>query len=144
MSSFEHAIVIQRPPEEVFAFIHDFEGIARWQPHVIESKQSSTPPQVGTELHQVRQFFGRRIQSVFEITEYDPPKTSSFTCTSRPVPMDGTYVLEAVERGTELTWRCEMHGSGFMRLAEPLFARLAQDELDTSFRHLKELLEAEA
>ena len=34
MSSFEHTIVIQRPPEEVFTFIHDFEGISRWQPHV--------------------------------------------------------------------------------------------------------------
>ncbi len=143
MSRFEHTILIERPPEAVFAFIHDFEKIGRWQPHVLESKQPEHLG-VGTELQQTRQFFGQRIESTFRITAYEPPRTSSFETTSGEVPMNGTYTLEPLDGGTKLTWRGEIHEGGVLRLAEPVFARMAQRELETSFSHLKDLLELES
>lgn len=35
-------------------------------------------------------------------------------------------------------------GSGFFKLAEPIFARMAQRQWETNFNNLKDLLEAQA
>ncbi len=142
MHRFEQSIVIERPPDEVFSFIHDFSRVPDRQPSLIESAQvSEAPLAVGSQIRQVRKFFGPRIESTFEVTEFEPPRQSAFKTTTGPVPMEGRYLLEPVAGGTRLTWRGEIEESGVLRLAEPVFARMAKRELETSFAHLKDLLE---
>jgi uncharacterized membrane protein len=52
---FENIIHIDRPVEEVFAFLSDFESIPKWNYYVLEVRQlSEIPIGVGTTYHQIR------------------------------------------------------------------------------------------
>ncbi len=69
----ETSLVINRPVEKVFAFVNDSENAPQWRSSVLESRQTSEGPTcVGTTLTEVIRFLGRRIESTFEVTEYEP------------------------------------------------------------------------
>lgn len=144
MSSFDHSVVIDRPIEEVFAFVHDPANDSMWQPMLAESSVSEGPMGVGTTFTEVRHFLGKRIELTYELTEYEPPRKSSVRSTSGPVPLSGSYLLEPVDGGTKFTIAGETDAHGFFKLAEPVFARMARRELEANAGHLKDLLEAEA
>lgn len=55
MLEFENTIRIDRPVDEVFAFLPDFENIPKWNYYVLEVRQlSESPIGIGTTYHQVR------------------------------------------------------------------------------------------
>jgi uncharacterized membrane protein len=69
---FENTIRIDRPIEEVFAFLSDFENIPKWNHYVLEVKQlSESPIDIGTTYHQVR----KTDQQDFRIIEFEPDHT---------------------------------------------------------------------
>jgi hypothetical protein len=90
----------------------------------------------------VRRFLGVRVVTIRELTTYAPPRASSFANRTGPVPYSGCYRFEAVDSGTKVTASGEIDGAGFFRLAEPVFARMAERELEASLTHLKDILEA--
>jgi uncharacterized membrane protein len=52
---FENTIAIDRPIDEVFAFLSDFENIPKWNYYVLEVRRlSESPIGIGTTYHQVR------------------------------------------------------------------------------------------
>lgn len=60
---------IERPVEEVFAFLSDFENIPRWNYYVLQvTKTSEGPIGVGTTYHQVR----KTDEQDYQITEFQP------------------------------------------------------------------------
>jgi uncharacterized protein YndB with AHSA1/START domain len=141
VSVFKHSVLIERPIEEVFAFLHDPANDPVWQTSLVESKLSG-PMGLGATLTEVRRFLGRQAELTFEITEYEPPTRSSMRAISGPVPMTAGYILEPAEGGTQVTMVGETDAHGFFRLAEPVFARMASRELEANAGHLKDLLEA--
>jgi uncharacterized membrane protein len=69
MLEFENTIRIDRPVEEVFAFLSDFENIPKWNYYVLEVRQlSERPTGIGTTYHQVR----KTDQQDFRIIEFEP------------------------------------------------------------------------
>ena len=55
MQTFENTVTIQRPADEVFAFLADFENIPRWNYAIEETKKASAGPVgVGTRYRQTR------------------------------------------------------------------------------------------
>lgn len=72
MLEFESAISIDRPVDEVFAFLSDFENIPKWNYYVLEVRQvSENPIGVGTTYHQVR----KTDEQDFHITEFETNHT---------------------------------------------------------------------
>ena len=69
MLEFENTIPIERPIDEVFAFLSDFENIPKWNYYVLEVRQlSESPIGVGTTYHQVR----KSDEQDFRIIEFEP------------------------------------------------------------------------
>jgi uncharacterized membrane protein len=69
---FENTIPIERPIDEVFAFLSDFENIPKWNYYVLEVRQlSESPTGIGTTYHQVR----KSDEQDFRITEFEPNNT---------------------------------------------------------------------
>jgi uncharacterized protein YndB with AHSA1/START domain len=69
----ETIVQIDRPAEEVFAYISNFENNPKWQSGQIEARITSEGPlRVGSTYDQVAKFLGRRIVSTFEVVEYEP------------------------------------------------------------------------
>jgi uncharacterized membrane protein len=69
---FENTIPIDRPIDEVFAFLSDFENIPKWNYYVLEVRQlSESPIGIGTTYHQER----KTDQQDFRIFEFEPNNT---------------------------------------------------------------------
>jgi uncharacterized membrane protein len=143
MSKIERSTVIDRPIQEVFDFVHDLANDALWQSTLVESeKLTEGPLRAGSRVREIRRFLGIRVESGYEVTEYEPPTRSAVNATSGPVPFTGSYVLEPLDGSTRFTVHGDIEGHGFFKLAEPVFARMVGRELEANLGHLKDVLEA--
>jgi uncharacterized membrane protein len=145
MVKVETSLMIERPVEEVFAYMNDPKNDALWQDGVLESEAISEGPLgVGSELREVRNFLGRRLESTSEITEFELNRKVSWKATSGPIPLEASITFESVEGGTKVSVVGEADVGGIFKLAEPMVARSAQKQFDGDFAKLKEILEAGA
>jgi uncharacterized protein YndB with AHSA1/START domain len=64
---------VNRPVEEVWDFISNFENTTRWSRGVLEARQTSDGPLgIGSTLQTVVKAFGRRRTADYLVTEYEP------------------------------------------------------------------------
>ena len=143
MYEVEGTVVINRPIEEVFAYLANPENASQWQGAVVEAKQTSEGPVgVGTTGKMTSQFLGRRGESTWEITEFELNKKATLKSTSGPVPYEQSATFESVDEGTKVTLVAEFDIGGFYKLAEPLFTRMGHRQAEADFANLKDLVEA--
>ena len=91
----EHSVVIRRPIEEVFAFASDPDNDALWESTTLEAEQTSEGPvDVGAMLRNTTKFLGRRFDTSYELTEYEPSRKQCYRVTTGPIP--GVLPLRAV------------------------------------------------
>ncbi len=140
----EADIVIDRPVEEVFAYLSNPENYVKWEVHCRGSEVTSEGPiGVGTTYSDEVQFLGRRIKQIFEITEYEPNRKLSQKTISGPMGATGSFSFESVEGGTKVTIVGEADPRGLWRLIpKGTMAREGKKEWEASFAKLKGLLEA--
>ncbi len=145
MIRFEITEMVDRPAEEVFAYLTDAEKLPEWQSMVSESRQVSPGPMgVGARVTNVRNFLGRRIESEAEVTAYEPPRRFDLRVVSGPVPFQISHTLESREATTIVKVEAQGEPGGFFKLAEPLVGRQAERQFKNDFATLKDLLEAGA
>ena len=138
----EKIITINRPVEEVFAYVSDAQNGPRWQSELVEARRLTDGSLgVGTQYAGVRKFMGRKVESIMEYITYEPNKKIVFKSISGSSPFVQTYLFESSGAGTQLTTRLDLETSGLMGLAEPLIASGVKREVDASFAALKEILE---
>ena len=144
MITVDHSVVIDRPIQEVFAFLADGENHIQWRSGLVEWKMTSEGPVgVGSTSSEVLQFLGRRMETSYELTEFEQDRKLAFKTTSGPIPMDGSYTLESAGSGTKLTFRIQGESGGFFRLAEHVLVRMVRRQVESDFGNLKDLLEAQ-
>jgi uncharacterized protein YndB with AHSA1/START domain len=142
MINTEKSMVINRPIEEVFAYVGDQRNTPNWQAGLVDVKRlTDGPPGVGTKHTIVRSFMGRKMEASNEYVAYEPGRRITFKTISGPVLLEASYLFESVADGTKLTSKIQMDATGFMSLAEPLIARGLRREMDVAFVTLKDLLE---
>ncbi len=138
-------MVISRPPEEVFAYISNFENNPRWQGGMKEARFTSHGPLgVGSTYAQVATFLGRRVESTFEVIDYQPNRSVKATSTSGSFPITFTRIVEPVDNGAKVSAIVEGDATGFFKLAQPLLARMVRRSVDADYANLKEILETQA
>jgi uncharacterized membrane protein len=141
----EMSIQINRPVEEVFAFLSNFENNPRWQSTSVEAKKiSDGPVGVGTTYQAVTSMLGRRINSEQEITEYEPNRLVSRKSTAGPFPFEIHVGFEQAEGGTRINASIDGEPRGFFKLAEPLLERALKRQFDSDLANLKDMMEAGA
>ena len=145
MLKIEKSVVINRPIEEVFAFVSDIEKLSQWMSELVEAQQTSEGSVgVGTTISAVAKPLGRRAESIQEVVEYEPNSKFALKSVSGPVASEDKYTFESVADGTKVTRVAEAETTGFFKLAEPLAARMMRRQFETNFANLKDLLEAQA
>ena len=145
MINVEVSTVINRPVDEVFAFLSDLENNLRWRASQIEARKTSEGPiGVGTTYRMVNNVLGRRIEGEGVVTEYEPSR--SFTSVSRSgyLPLEAQRIFEPVEGGTRVTFVLRAEPAGFFKIAEPLVAAMARRRIESEAANLKDLMEAGA
>ena len=130
MVTVETSIAIDRPAEDVFAFVSDHTNAPRWQRGLLEVRRANDSPiGVGTRHTFVRTFMGRRLEASNEFTRYEPSRLVAFNATSNWLPGQGSYVVEPTGRASaRLIARVELRPSGLFRLAGSLMAAALRRE----------------
>lgn len=143
MTKVEVEVVINRSPEDVFAYITNFANNTRWQNGVKEARVTSAGKfGVGSTYSQISQFLGRRIEFHFEVIEYEMNRRIRFKTVSGSFPVDIVRAVEPVTNGTKVSAIVQGDAGGFFRLFSPLLDWMTKRSIRTDYSRLKQLLEA--
>ena len=123
----------------------NLENDAKWRREFVETRKTSEGPiGIGTRFSMFGEFLGRRMETVWEVTEYEPNRIAAWKTLSGPLQMKFWRTFERVESGTRFAFRYEGEARGFLRLAWPLIIRMARRQHEDAMGELKELMEARA
>jgi uncharacterized protein YndB with AHSA1/START domain len=143
---FEATTVVDRPIEEVFAFLADGENDKKFSARVLEiAKATDGPPGVGTVYKSTVKDAGMKTKREFELTAFDAPRTIRWHERSKNLvtASEGGYDLASEGSGTRLTLFNVLEGHGFGKLIEPLALRGARKGADDFGAAIKTAIEAE-
>ena len=136
------AVVIARPPDEVFAFVSDARNRPSWDDSVDSEELTSPEPiGVGSTVRTRMRSMGRDYESDWEIVEHEPPTRQRIESTSGPFSTTLVYELAGDGDGTSVRFSVTGRPTGLLRLMQPLIARTSQRNLDQAFARLKRVLE---
>lgn len=126
---FSASTVIDRPIDQVFAFLADGTNDPKFSPRVQEIKRTPDgPPGVGTVFESTVRDAGMKSSRRFELTVFEPPTKIRWTERSQnavTVP-EGGYDLEAVsDAQTKVTIHNALEGHGFGKLLVGFAAKAA-------------------
>jgi hypothetical protein len=134
--------LILRPIGEVFTFITNPQNNSQWQYGSLESVQLSVGDmQVGTLFSSFGHFMGRRIQSNFEVSEFEANNSYGFETISGPIQLQTSYSFAPVDRGTVVAVSSLINPGGFFKLIDPLVTIVVKKQFEENLARLKELLE---
>jgi hypothetical protein len=145
MPRVEEEIVIDRPPEEVFAFVTTPESDKEWVSTAVERQREKVGPiEVGSRIRAVDKFLGRRIESMLVVTEHQPNARSAIRLEG-PIAARGSYLVEPVDGRTRFRWILDadpgLGGLYLGRLTDPLVTLLFRRRVRGDLRRLKGVLE---
>jgi hypothetical protein len=141
----EDSIIINRPVEEVFAFVADQTNGPRWQDGLLEVRRiTSGPIGVGTKHTAARKFLGRKMELTNEYIKYEPNKQVTFKGESGSMRFEASYLTEPTTNGTKVISQMWMEQGGLFSLAEPMIAKNLKRDFEANFHALKALLESRA
>ena len=135
-------ITIDRPIEEVFAFIADNENDPQWCVPVVETTRiSSDSPSVGARYSFASQVGLTKVRGEFETTVFVPPATLEWVGESFIVKFSGQYRLVSEAEGTRLEERATFEPKGLFVFLQAVMIPQYKKTYDTQLRRLKRLLE---
>ena len=144
MATFQNTLTIQRPVEDVFAFLADFENLPSWNYAIVETEKTSPGPVgVGTTYRQLRSIPSRSEEG-FQVTVFEPTSRLKIHGDIGPFTATISYLLAPTNDGTRLTNVVDLElSSGPLRLAAPLAASRVQTAVAANLDTLKQLLETQ-
>lgn len=143
---FSGSAVIDRPIDEVFAFLADGTNDPKFSPRVQQIRRTTDGPVgVGTVFESTVKDAGMKSNRKFELTDFDAPTRIRWTERSKnavTVP-EGGYDLEAVSATqTKVTIHNTLEGHGFGKLIVGFAARAAVKDAPDFARRIKSAVES--
>jgi len=135
--------IINRPVEEVFAFVANFENHPKWEMNFQKVKLLPVAPTgVGTTYQCDLKLPGQSASSKFEITEYVPNQKIAFEGEAAgPAKPNSSFLFESVPGSTKITLVPQPEFRGFFKLLEPMMAGYIRKQNEEHVGNLKRLLE---
>ncbi len=142
------SVMIERPPEEVFAYVTEPQNIPEWV-ELIRAVRTETegPPREGERFTVAVyiEFLSRKWEHSFEVTAYEPPRRySNRRNIGGSFQDEHTYTFEEAGGGggTRLSLAMEVHPGVFFRVFGPLLEQPIQRQVRKELGTLKDRLEA--
>jgi uncharacterized protein YndB with AHSA1/START domain len=141
MIQHEVTIHLNKPVEQVFAFLMDTSKLSTWQSNLIKSEQLTDGPlRTGSRFREVRRINNKEEEIQGEITALEPNKRLETKTVTKPQAMV-SYSLDSEPGGTRLRYKFILITSGLMRLMEPMIASSIKKDTEADFETLKRVLE---
>jgi uncharacterized membrane protein len=135
---FENTVRVNRPVDEVFAFLSDFENIPKWNYYVLDVRQlSDSPIGIGTTYHQVR----KTDEQDYRVTEFEPNRAIAVTTLPQSSPSFARRLTLFEEGDTTRIrdqWKLD---TGRPAVLEKLTGGRVKSAVAENLAKLKELLE---
>lgn len=117
---------IERPVDEVFAYVSDPVNDEKWHNTVLRAWRTSEGPiGVGSTFKWDAKFFGRREADV-KVTKYEPTSLFATHVQSGWMEVVVTYLLAAENGATRVTRRTETPLPGLLRFLDPIVRPIAR------------------
>lgn len=142
MIKVEKSVIINKPAEEIFAFVSAPGNYTKWQSGVEDVIDGADRNTVGSQFTEVRKFMGQEMRTTLELTEFVPNTRWAAKVVKGPVPYEVSMTYEPVSGGTKVTTCVEGEPKGFFKLAEGMVAGQLEKSLEEDSLKLKEILEA--
>lgn len=138
------SVEINKPVSYVYSFIGEkfFDNYPKWTPEVSEFKPlTGKDMHVGAKAKQVRLEQGQVVETVFEVSELDPPQ--KVTLSGLDTPFRNTYQLSDAKKknATKLEFCFEiLELEIFMRPFEKLIRMAIEEGAENTVTNIKNLL----
>jgi uncharacterized membrane protein len=142
----EESILINRSPDDVFAFLAARQNDAVWMSAVLESEwlDPSETLATGRRGRMAMKILGRRLEYVDEVAAYEPGRQIAHRTIEGPFELSTACLCEPVDGGcrTTVVAGAERMLGPLGSLLDPLVARLMSRGFRADLARLKEILEA--
>ena len=137
-------IVIERPIEQVAAYVGDPSNAPEWCRHIASAQWQTEPPMMLGSLITFRaRVLGRDLVYTYQVVEFTPGEQLAMRIAGGPFPINTIYTWRPVgHRVTHMTLRNHGEPQGLARLAAPLIAAAMRRSVRQDLGRLKQLLEA--
>lgn len=144
MINLEMSTMINRPVGQVFDFMSTPENDFQWQyGTLVSARISEGASQRGTSFRSIGHLMGRRIQSTFEVTEYEPNRKYSFKSLSGPLESRTSYTFEIDKGVTQINISTQVNAINFFQVNQGVLEKGMKKQLKENLAMLKDLLEAQ-
>jgi len=143
MAKWENSIIVNRPVEDVFAFVTDPQQGSKWHRSSEITPLSDGPISMGSRYRVTGRFLWWKFDSETVVSEYEENRLVAYQSSSGPYPFVLRYIFEPVDEGTRLTEIGDADRPAVMRLAIGLFIGNAKRNGERGLYMLKSLLESE-
>ena len=135
--------MIYRPIRQVFDFMSAPENDFQWQYGTLASARlSEGTSSIGTLFRSIGHLVGRRVESTFEVTEYDPNRKYGFKSLSGPLNSQTSYTFEIASGSTKVTVSTQANLVNFLQVGEGILEKKMKKQLKEDLAMLKDILEA--
>lgn len=142
MLSMEHTVTIDRPVEDVFAYVADTSNEGKWHTDVVDIEPEQLL-EMGSEFRMLIDFMG---QSEYrcEVTAYEPGERIEIKTIEGPRKPTLTHRFEQADGATAYTREMVMETEGLFKVLGPIMkATGIADKRNAQFaENLKNLLES--
>ena len=142
MADVKISIMVERPLEEVFAYIVDIQNLKEWVPVILDSwPVYGNMPEVGATYIVKAEFMGKTMEIPSEVVGYEPNHLYAYKSYGFLTYVD-TMTLRETKDGTLVTEHIEMKSEGRLaRLLDPLKLIISKRSHRKNQQLLKRILE---
>jgi len=142
MINLDLGTLIDKPVQDVFAFVTNSNNMSKWNSAVV-SLQQITPGDVGvgTKFKSIGEMMGRRIEGEMQVTAYEPEAKCGFQVNAGPMQVNMTMSFRTVGTGTKISLNAQGNPAGVFKLAEPMMAGRVKAMMEENLARLKSVLE---
>lgn len=145
MEAMELSVVINRPSEKIFAYLANLENDIKWRSEWVEAKNTSEGSLgLGATFPLVSELRGRRMRTIYETTEYELNRITSWKAVLGPLPLTFRRTFEHIEGGTRVTIKYEVKLRGYFKIIMSLLAGMVKQQHEGDLSKVKEWMDARA
>ena len=133
---------IYQPIKRVFDFISTPENDFQWQYGTLTSTRlSQCVIGTGACFQSISHLMENRVQSTFEVTEYEPNRKYGFKSISGPLQSFTVYTFEIIKSCTQVTVSMQANAINLIGLNEGVLEKKMKRQLKENLSMLKNILE---
>jgi uncharacterized membrane protein len=144
MKKVEYSVVINKPVNEVFAFIENLENRSKWEEGVVEVKVvSGKYEEPGSVIQITNQVLGKKMETLAEVVEYEENK--HVICRAKkPFDHEVANIYEEINGKTKFTRRATANvenQGGVTKLTTTLLVKKIESVFQKTVKNAKKEIE---